>query len=81
MNVINGHASDLTVAKQRTVDRTEALEHIVQVFDEGQKTKEKSLMSRVKRRFLPVHEDGKVQMDLASYQKDLEHEQLLEARC
>lgn len=78
MDVINGHAADLSVSKGREVHRTEALEHIIDVFNAGQKT----FASRVRRKLAHIREplDGSLQLDLASFQKDLEHDQLQEAR-
>jgi predicted YcjX-like family ATPase len=77
MQIIMVHAADLEIAKHKTVDRTEALEDIIALFDKGQRT----ILSRVKKRlskreYMPTFRE---QHCLGEYIQALEKDQLMEA--
>lgn len=79
LEVIDIHASDLTVSKGRTVDRTEALKDIIQQFNQGKHT----LVARLKTRFHPRNSNNydrpPEQKNLFPDQTELVNDQLQEA--
>jgi hypothetical protein len=75
MTVIMAHASDMEVAKGRTVDRTEALEDIIIQFANGHAAK--TIFSKIRKK-LQAHGETALETYLQA-QRELANDQLEEA--
>lgn len=58
MSALLIHASDLGVVKHRNVDRTEALEDIIQTFVMQYAKEKKTIMGRIRKKLQPQGESG-----------------------